>query len=123
MKNTIFTLLGTGILTAATLAFTAHQPRTDGPSNTNSFRQDAPKSASAIKGRIDPTDAASFVVAISSMDSTRAAITDGMFTINTKAGSYKVIVVAKSPYKDVVKDNVEVADGNTTDLGTITLQQ
>jgi hypothetical protein len=79
--------------------------------------------ATIIKGRIDPIDAAVEVWAISGTDTLKVGITDGGFTINVKPGIYKVVIVAKVPYKDVIKDDVQVADGNTTDIGTIKLQQ
>jgi hypothetical protein len=134
MKSTIINLIGAGALTAALFAFTAPRPdvthSTYGqpsnslvrhlPGSSNAMTSAAP---AAIKGKVDPQDAAAYVVAVSDMDSVRSAINDGMFMINTKPGSYKVVVVAKAPYKDAVKDNVQVADGTTTDLGTISLQQ
>lgn len=115
MKNTIFNLLAAGTLTVSMLAFTAPRPAVPA--------RHIQVSASSIKGMVQPADGASFVVAASDKDSARSAVNDGMFTINIKPGSYKVTVVAKAPYKDVVKDNVEVSEGNTTDLGTISLQQ
>lgn len=81
------------------------------------------KAATVIKGRIDPIDAAVEVWAINGTDTLKVGITDGGFTINVKPGIYKVVIVAKVPYKDVIKDDVQVADGNTTDIGTIKLQQ
>jgi hypothetical protein len=79
--------------------------------------------ATVIKGRVEPVNAAVEVWAISGSDSLKVGINDGAFIINGKPGIYKLVVVAKVPYKDVIKDDVQVADGNTTDLGTIRLQQ
>jgi hypothetical protein len=81
------------------------------------------ESASIIKGRVDPTDGAVSALAISATDSARAVISDGMFELNVGHGTYKLVVVARPPYKTVIKDNVEVAEGNTTDVGTIKLQE
>ena len=81
------------------------------------------KAATVIKGRVDPVDAAIEVWAINGTDTLKVGITDGGFTLNVKPGVYKVVIVAKVPYKDVIKDDVQVADGNTTDIGTIKLQQ
>ena len=36
-----------------------------------------------------------------------------------QAGTYKVYIDAAEPYKDVVKDNVQVSDGGTADLETL----
>lgn len=79
--------------------------------------------STVIKGRVDPINAAVEVWAISGSDSLKAGVEDGTFTINGKPGVYKVVVIAKVPYKDVIKDDVQVANGNTTDLGVIRLQQ
>jgi hypothetical protein len=103
MKNTLYNLLGAAVLLAV-CAFSAPSP-------------------SSIKGRVNPVDGATEVVAVSATDSVKAAITDGMFILESKPGTYKLIVVAKPPYKNVVKDNVQVAEGNATDVGTITLQE
>jgi hypothetical protein len=91
--------------------------------NDNTIHNHDPRGATTIKGRVDPVDAAVEVLAISGSDSLKVTITDGAFTINVKPGIYKIIVVAKVPYKNVIKDDVQVAEGNTTDLGTIKLQQ
>jgi hypothetical protein len=103
MKNTLCNLLG-AVALLAVCAFAAPSP-------------------ASIKGRVSPADGATGVVAVSAMDSVKSIITDGMFALDCKPGTYKLIVVAKPPYKDVVKDNVEVAEGNATDVGTITLQE
>jgi hypothetical protein len=108
MKNTSINLLAAAAISSVLFAFTA-------PSHSIL--------ATAIKGKVSPADGAVAVVAVSATDSAKGVISDGMFLIDTKPGTYKVTVLAKTPYKDLVKDNVEVMDGNTTDMGTITLQQ
>src|SRR6478672_11740057 len=76
----------------------------------------------SIKGKIIPADGASQVWAISSTDTLKAAISQGNFEISrAKAGTYKVFIDAIDPYKDVVKDGVQVNDGGTVDLGEIQL--
>jgi hypothetical protein len=76
----------------------------------------------SIKGKIIPADGASQVWAISSVDTLKAAISQGNFEITrAKAGIYKVYIDAIDPYKDVVKDGVQVNDGGTVDLGEIQL--
>ena len=93
--------------------------------DTASTKKDTARSAegTSIKGKVYPLDAAAEVWAISGTDSLKVSLTDGAFTFYAKPGTYKVVVVAKVPFKDVIKDNVQVADGNSTDLGTIKLQQ
>jgi len=76
----------------------------------------------SIKGKIIPADGASQVWAISTTDTLKAAISQGNFEISrAKAGTYKVFIDAIDPYKDVVKDGVQVNDGGTVDLGEIQL--
>lgn len=84
-----------------------------------------PFPATGIKGRVEPADGVKEVWAVSATgtDSARAVLSDGAFQLDEKAGTYNLVVRANPPYKDVVKDNVQVADGSTTDLGTIMLQQ
>jgi hypothetical protein len=63
-------------------------------------------------------------VAVSSTDTLKAAINEGTFTISdVPAGTYRVIIEAKPPYKNAAKDGVTVTDGQTTDVGEIKLEQ
>ena len=76
----------------------------------------------SIKGKVLPADGASQVWAMSSTDTLKAAISQGTFEIsNVKQGTYKVYVDAIDPYKDVVRDGVQVTEGSTVDLGDIQL--
>ncbi|MBC7902780.1 MAG: carboxypeptidase regulatory-like domain-containing protein [Gemmatimonadaceae bacterium] len=79
----------------------------------------------SIKGTVTPVDGAARVWAVSSTDTLKAAIEQGgTFVIgNAKAGTYRVIVEAKAPYKNQAKDNVTVTDGQPTDVGEIKLEQ
>lgn len=119
MNHTLSSLLGAALIASA-FSFISPAPHMG---NARTSATILPLEASAIKGRVDPADGAVEAVAISSTDSVKTAVTDGMFLLNVRHGTYKLIVVGKAPYKSVVKDNVEVADGNTTDVGTIRLQQ
>jgi hypothetical protein len=78
----------------------------------------------SIKGSISPADGATKVWALSSTDTLKADIQSGSFEIvNAKAGTYRLIVEAKPPYKNTAKDNVTVADGAPTNVGEIKLGQ
>jgi hypothetical protein len=78
----------------------------------------------SIKGSIAPADGATKVWALSSTDTLRGDIQSGSFEIvNAKAGTYRLIVEAKPPYKNTAKDNVVVADGAPTNVGEIKLGQ
>lgn len=78
---------------------------------------------SSITGKVSPADGAEAVWAISGTDSTKAGINAGAFTLEVKPGTYKVIVDAKDPYKDVSLENLEVKDGQPLDVGEIVLQK
>ena len=87
------------------------------------FAFNATKSGS-IKGTVTPADAASTAWAVSSTDTLKAPIDKGAFEItNAKAGTYKVIIEAKPPFKNAAKDGITVSDGQSTDAGEIKLQQ
>jgi len=80
--------------------------------------------ASGIKGTVSPAENAGTVWAISGTDSLKATPEQGAFQLNdVKAGTYKIVVEGKAPYKDFVKENVEVKEGEVLDLGNITLNQ
>ena len=77
-----------------------------------------------IKGTISPADNAGSVWAIIGNDSTKVASLLGVFQLNDlRAGTYKIVVEAKAPYKDYIKEGVVVKDGEVLDLGNITLNQ
>ncbi|HNP24130.1 MAG TPA: carboxypeptidase regulatory-like domain-containing protein [Panacibacter sp.] len=104
MKNKIFGL-GALAIASALFAFT----KFDG---------------GVIKGKVTPAEAVQQVWAMSATDTLKSAVTNGSFELaNAKAGTYKVYIDAAEPYKDVVKDNVQVSDGGTADLGNITLEK
>lgn len=78
----------------------------------------------SISGKVTPADAASQVWAFQGADTLKAPITDGAFNIQgAKAGSYTVIVGAKSPFKNITVENVKVEEDKTTDLGEIRLHE
>ena len=104
MKRTIGTLFVSAVAFAGLISFRAVQD-------------------SAITGKVTPPDGVEYVWAISGTDSLKATATDGSFSLTVKPGTYKVVVDAKDPYKDAVLENVEVKDGQNSDLGEIRLQQ
>lgn len=78
----------------------------------------------SVKGTVSPADAAVKALAISGADTLKADIANGAFEIGeAKPGTYQVIIEAKAPYKNAVKDGVEVKEGEATDLGEIKLEQ
>lgn len=80
--------------------------------------------AGGVKGTIAPAENAGDVWAILGNDSTKVTALQGSFQISDlKAGTYKIVVEGKAPYKNFVKEGVIVKDGETLDLGKITLNQ
>ena len=77
----------------------------------------------SITGKVVPGDGAETVWAISATDSTKASINSGSFTLEVKPGTYKVIVDAKDPYKDVSLENLEVKQDQPLNVGEIVLQK
>lgn len=82
------------------------------------------QSGGSIKGSIIPASAAKLVWAVSPSDTLKAVITGGSFTINhVKTGTYKIMIDASAPYKDFMKDGVQVTEGQETNIGEIKLQK
>ena len=77
-----------------------------------------------IKGAIVPTDATAKVVAFSDKDTVSIDVNMGVFEIkNVKPGVYTVMIDAAEPYKDAIKENVSVSEGQLSDLGEIKLDK
>ncbi|HEY0677452.1 MAG TPA: carboxypeptidase regulatory-like domain-containing protein [Chitinophagaceae bacterium] len=81
------------------------------------------RKAGSITGSIVPADGALIVWAIQNTDTVKAAPVNGVFSLATKSGNWKVIIDAKEPYQDVMMENVQVNDGKETSLGEIKLQR
>ncbi len=78
----------------------------------------------SITGKVTPADAATDAWAIQGTDTLKTAVSDGAFTFqDSKAGSYTVMVAAKTPFKPAVLNDVKVEDGKATDLGEIKLSE
>jgi len=78
----------------------------------------------SIKGTVAPSASATKAFAVSGMDTVKATIDNGSFNISdVKPGTYKLVIEAMPPYKNFEKEGVTVADGQSTDVGEITLQQ
>ena len=103
MKKNIITIALIGFVTALAISFA--------PAKTS------------IVGRVNPADAAEMVWAISATDTLKGAPAQGQFFIDVKPGTYKLIVDAKEPYKDVTLENLQVNPDQTLDVGEIPLKQ
>jgi len=78
---------------------------------------------SAITGRVNPADGADAAWAIAGSDTVKANIVNGSFSLAVKPGTYKVMIDAHDPYKDVTKENIEVKEDGPTDIGEIMLEK
>lgn len=78
----------------------------------------------AIKGTVLPVLASPVVRAIANGDTLSTfAGTDGKFLLNgVLPGTYKVVIEPKIPYAGKTVDNISVAIGQVTNMGTINLQ-
>jgi hypothetical protein len=78
----------------------------------------------SITGKVSPGDGAQAIWAISATDSVKSTnISSGSFSLQAKPGTYKLIIDAKEPYKDVTLDNLELKQDQVLDVGEIVLQQ
>lgn len=105
MKNTIIKLMAIVVIAVTFFAFRAFAP-------------------ASITGKVTPPDAVKDVWAVSANDTARGTVSQGGFSImNVKPGTYKVIIDAMAPYKDVVKEAISVTEGQPVDLGEIKLEK
>lgn len=103
MKKTTLGMLSVSVFAAGLLAFTHIA---DG----------------SVKGAIVPIDGGIRAWALSAKDTFRTDISSGSFEIqNVKPGTYRLIIEAKAPYKNFAKDSITVIEGNSLDVGEISL--
>ena len=74
-----------------------------------------------IYGTIDPAEGARKVWAVSGTDSISAIPVAGKFSLDVKAGNWKLVVEAIAPYKNTAVDNILVQESQPTDAGVIKL--
>jgi hypothetical protein len=78
---------------------------------------------SSITGKVTPAEGATTVWAVQGTDSVKATISAGAFAFQVRPGTYRLLVDARDPYKDVSLENLEVKEGQPLDVGEIVLQQ
>lgn len=77
-----------------------------------------------ISGKVIPPEGVEKIWAIQGTEQIQGVpSTTGEFVIKARTGTWRVVVDAKEPYKDVSFDRVAVQEGQTTSLGDINLQQ
>lgn len=78
----------------------------------------------SIKGTVTPAEGGVRAWAESASDTLKAVIVNGSYEItDAKPGTYKVIIEAKPPYKNIAKDGIMVSDGQAADAGEIKLEK
>jgi hypothetical protein len=77
-----------------------------------------------VRGRVIPPEGGNIVWMISATDTLKMPIEKGSFEIlNVRPGSYRIIIEANPPYKNLSKTGIIVIDGQVMDLGEIVLMQ
>jgi hypothetical protein len=76
-----------------------------------------------IKGKLYPAGWSNKVVAISGTDSVKVLSENGYFGMRVKPGVWKVVVDAKEHAGNVIRENVEVSEGENINLGEIRLTE
>jgi len=105
MKKTKIALLGLAIAITGLLSF--RQPAT-----------------SLIKGKVTPAFYGVHAWAISENDTLYTTISDGNFEFAvSEPGTYRIVIEARSPYRNMAKDGVVVSQGQETNLGELSLQK
>jgi hypothetical protein len=78
----------------------------------------------SVKGRVNPPDGASQVWVISSKDTLRSGVQNGVFQVTgIRPGSCTLIVEGISPYKQAVRTGIQVYEGTETNVGEIMLER
>ena len=81
------------------------------------------KDRSGIQGTIDPPEGAKRIWAVNGKDTVSIIPAPGSFIMDVKPGSWKLVVEAVLPYKNVERESILVTDGQLTDIGLIKLSQ
>src|ERR1700743_1900674 len=72
--------------------------------------------AGSIKGTVTPAEGGVRAWAESASDTLKTPIVNGSYEFtDAKPGTYKIIIEAKPPYKNIAKDGIMVSDGQTVD--------
>src|SRR5258705_10412047 len=78
----------------------------------------------SVRGTINPMNSGIKCWAISQTDTLQTNIINGAFELNNmKPGIYRIAIKAIPPYKNAVREGIDVRNGEVTDVGEIRLQQ
>jgi hypothetical protein len=77
-----------------------------------------------VKGTITPLNGGIKCWAISQTDTFQTNIANGAFELsNLKPGTYRITIEAIPPFKNAVREGIDIRNGEVTDIGEIRLQQ
>ncbi len=77
----------------------------------------------AIEGRVVPSEKALKAFAISGKDTSVCNVISGMFQLaKLKPGTYQLVIEAIEPYTHKFMKDIQVRDGETTNVGELQLQ-
>ena len=80
------------------------------------------KNATGINGIVDQPQGVKKISAINGTDTVFTTSQSGSFSVEVKPGSWKLIIEAIPPYKNVVLEPIIVQAGQSTDVGIIKLK-
>ncbi len=76
-----------------------------------------------VKGSVNPPDAA-VRAWLFGIDTVNTPVDKGLFEFqNIRPGHYGLMLEARPPYRNAIKDGITVSDGQLTDAGVIDMQQ
>lgn len=77
-----------------------------------------------VKGSVTPINGGLKCWAISQTDTFQTNIVNGAFELsNVKPGTYRIAIEAIPPYKNALREGIDVRNGEVTDIGEIRLHQ
>ncbi|MFT3823474.1 MAG: carboxypeptidase regulatory-like domain-containing protein [Chitinophagaceae bacterium] len=79
--------------------------------------------SSTLTGKISPASAVHSIWVIHKEDSLKTSLTKDVFSLQLPPGQYKLIIDARAPYKQVIKEHVFTEEGKSTNVGEINLEQ
>lgn len=78
----------------------------------------------SVRGTVTPPEAGLRAFLFSAKDTLSVNVVSGAFQfLNVASGNYKLMVEGAPPYRNGIKDGINVTDGQFTDAGQIELQK
>ena len=78
----------------------------------------------SVRGSITPITGGIKCWAVSQTDTLQTNIVNGAFEMNNmKPGTYRIAIEAIPPYKNAVREGIQVRNDEVTDIGEIKLEQ